>query len=51
VPKEFLLPQRDALFDENVEGARVSADTREAIGWFNRGLDIATGDSGSHIQS
>ena len=47
--KEFLKPQRDALFDENVEGTRVSADTGEAIGWLNRGLDIAAGNRGSQI--
>ena len=29
----------------------MSANTRAAMGYFNRGFDIAAEDSGSHIQS
>jgi len=42
-------PRFGATFDENVGAVRASAGARAAIGRFNRGPEIAAGDSGSHF--
>jgi len=47
---DFFMPRCGATLDENVEGARVSADTRAAILLADRTFPGRRWDSASHIQ-